>query len=158
MWLWWQLWQHGWTKSSAPRLKGSRCQQDWWRWPQPAGALHEQSRFQIIPHGGIVRGQALTDIGETKFEPILEWIKQTDTEVVLLCIPRANGPLFIKQANKLGLLNRLTFAWIGFNELHHQVLNSEEREKVITCSSFVMSDDKREALKFIKILSSFIVI
>ncbi len=112
--------------------------------------MFRQSRFQIMPHGGIVRGQALTDIGETKFEPILEWIKQTDTEVVLLCIPRANGPLFVKQANKLGLLNRLTFAWIGFNELHHQVLNSEERDKVITCSSFVMSDDKKEALKFIK--------
>ena len=113
-------------------------------------SMFRQSRFQIMPHGGIVRGQALTDIGETKFEPILEWIKQTDTEVVLLCIPRANGPLFVKQANKLGLLNRLTFAWIGFNELHHQVLNSEEREKVITCSSFVMADDKKEALEFIK--------
>ena len=113
-------------------------------------SMFRQSRFQIAPHEGKVRGQALTDIGEKKFEPVLEWISQTDTEVVLLCIPRENGPLFIKQANKLGLLDRLTFAWIGFNETHHQVLTAEERERIVTCSSFVMSDDRSEAVEFVE--------
>lgn len=117
-------------------------------------SMFRQSRFHIMPHGGKVRGQALTDIGEQNFEPILEWIAKTDTEVVLLCIPRVNGSLFIKQANKLGLLKRLTFGWIGFNEIHNQFLNEEESNKVITTSSFVMSDERKEALKFINLVRS----
>ena len=119
-------------------------------YPSWQNSMFRQSRFQIYPHGGKVLGQALTDVGEQQFEPVLEWISQTDTEVVLFCIPRENGPLFIKQANKMGLLERLTIAWIGFNETHHQALNNEERERIVTCSSFVMSDDRPEAVEFVK--------
>ena len=119
-------------------------------YPSWQNSMFRQSRFQIYPHGGKVLGQALTDVGEQQFEPVLEWISQTDTEVVLFCIPRENGPLFIKQASKMGLLEKLTFAWIGFNETHHQALNTEERERIVTCSSFVMSDDRPEAVEFVK--------
>lgn len=73
----------------------------------------------------------------------------TDAEVVLFCIPRTNGPLFIQQANRMGLLERLTFSWIGFNEMHHEVLATMERERVITCSSFVMSDETPEVRDFV---------
>ena len=106
-------------------------------YPSWQNSMFRQSRFYIYPTKGKVRGQALTDLGEKKFEPILEWISKTDSEIVLFCIPRKNGTLFIKQANKMGLLERLTFAWIGFNETHHQALSIEERKRVITCSSFV---------------------
>ncbi len=119
-------------------------------YPSWQNSMFRQSRFQIQPHGGKVLGQALTDVGEKQFEPVLEWISRTDAEVVLFCIPRVNGPLFIRQANKMGLSKKLTFAWIGFNEIHHQSLAAEERERIVTCSSFVMSDDRPEAMEFVE--------
>tara|TARA_B100000686_G_scaffold143292_1_gene150836 strand:- start:33782 stop:34933 length:1152 start_codon:yes stop_codon:yes gene_type:complete len=118
-------------------------------YPSWQNSMFRQSRFYIYPTEGKVRGQALTDLGEQRFAPILEWISQTDAEVVLFCIPRKNGALFIKEANKMGLLERLTFAWIGFNEIHHQTLDINERERIVTCSSFVMSDDRHEAVEFV---------
>ena len=118
-------------------------------YPSWQNSMFRQSRFRIADHGGHVLGQALTDVGETDFEPILKWISHTDAEVVLFCIPRMNGPLFIQQANRMGLLERLTFAWIGFNEMHHEVLATMERERVITCSSFVMSDETPEVRDFV---------
>lgn len=118
-------------------------------YPSWQNSMFRQSRFHIQPHNGHVLGQALTDVGEEQFEPVLEWISHTGAEVVLFCIPRVNGPLFIRQANKMGLLKRLTFAWIGFNETHHQALVAEERERIVTCSSFVMSDDRPEAMEFV---------
>ena len=50
----------------------------------------------------------------------------------------------------MGLLDRLNFAWIGFNEMHHMSLSKEERKKIITCSSFIMSDDRNEAKDFVR--------
>ena len=123
-------------------------------YPSWQNSMFRQSRFYIYPTKGKVRGQALTDLGEQNFEPILEWISQTDTEVILFCIPRKNGTLFIKQANKMGLLDRFTFAWIGFNETHHRALSIEERERIVTSSSFVMSDDRSEAKEFVKLVQS----
>jgi len=123
-------------------------------YPSWQNSMFRQSRFQIFPHGGKVLGQALTDVGEKQFEPVLDWISHTDTNVVLFCIPRTNGPLFIKQANNKGLLDRITIAWIGFNEIHHQMLTPEERERIITCSSFVMSDSRSEAQEFVKLVQN----
>ena len=50
--------------------------------------MFRQARFYIYPTEGKVRGQALTDLGEKKFQPILEWIAETDTEIILFCIKR----------------------------------------------------------------------
>ena len=123
-------------------------------YPSWQNSMFRQSRFYIYPTEGKVRGQALTDLGEQNFNPVLEWISQTDAEVILFCVPRKNGTLFIKQANKMGLLERLTFAWIGFNETHHHELSVAERERIITSSSFVMSDDRPEAKEFVERVQS----
>ena len=119
-------------------------------YPSWQNSMFRQSRFRIGDQGGHVLGQALTDVGEMQFEPVLRWIADTDTDVVLYCVPRSNGPLFIKRAKQMGLLGRLTFAWIGFNETHHAVLSSEERERVVTCSSFVMSDRTTGVREFVE--------
>ena len=118
-------------------------------YPSWQNSMFRQARFYIYPTEGKVRGQALTDLGEKKFQPILEWIAETDTEIILFCIPRNNGTLFLKQANDMGLLDRLDFAWIGFNELHHKALSIKERKKITTCSSFIMSDNRIEAQDFV---------
>jgi len=109
-------------------------------YPSWQNSMFRQSRFRIDGQGGHVVGQALTDVGEKEFEPVLKWISKTDADTVLYCVPRSNGPLFINQAKQMGLLGRLTFAWIGFNETHHALLSAEEAARVVTCSSFVMSD------------------
>jgi ABC-type branched-subunit amino acid transport system substrate-binding protein len=119
-------------------------------YPSWQNSMFRQSRFRIGDQGGHVLGQALTDVGEMQFEPVLRWIADTDADVVLYCVPRSNGPLFIKRAKQMGLLGRLTFAWIGFNETHHAVLSSEERERVVTCSSFVMSDRTTGVREFVE--------
>ena len=123
-------------------------------YPSWQNSMFRQARFYIYPTDGKVRGQALTDLGEQKFEPILKWISETDTEIVLFCIPRNNGTLFIKQANKMGLLDKFNFAWIGFNEMHHKSLTIEERKKVVTSSSFIMSDNRSEAQDFVNYVKS----
>ena len=119
-------------------------------YPSWQNSMFRQSRFRIVDHGGHVSGQALTDVGEKEFEPVLRWISETDADTVLYCVPRSNGPLFIKQAKQMGLLGRLTFAWIGFNETHHALLSAEEAARVVTCSSFVMSDDTPGVRDFVE--------
>ena len=119
-------------------------------YPSWQNSMFRQSRFRIADQGGHVSGQALTDVGEEDFQPVLRWIADTDVDTVLYCVPRSTGPLFIKQANQMGLLGRLTFAWIGFNETHNAQLLPEERVCVTTCSSFVMSDPTPSAREFVE--------
>ena len=118
-------------------------------YPSWQNSMFRQARFFIYPHEGKVRGQVLTDLGEQNFDPIIKWISQTDTEVILFCIPRNNSSYFFKQLSNMGLIDRFKFAWIGFNELHHKNLSLEERKRIFTCSSFVMSDERLEAQDFV---------
>ncbi|MDE0374042.1 MAG: ABC transporter substrate-binding protein [Rhodospirillales bacterium] len=94
----------------------------------------------IYGFNGSVTGQALTPIEEQKFRPIIRWIADTGADTVLFCVPRVPGVHFVHQARELGLLERIKFGWVGFNEMHAHQLPAAEASQVATVSPFVASD------------------
>ena len=100
-----------------------------------------QSTLQII-YGlkGSIAGQASTPVGEEKFRGIINWIADTGADTVVFCIPRLKGVSFVNQAQALGLLDRVKFGWVGFNEMHAGALPADEATHVTTVSPFVESD------------------
>ena len=59
---------------------------------------------------------------------------------MLFCVPRMPGVQFVRQARELGLLERIKFGWVGFNEMHAHRLPIAESAEVATVSPFVASD------------------
>ncbi len=94
----------------------------------------------IYTFEGSVTGQALTPIDEEAFRPIIRWIADTGADTVLFCVPRMPGVQFVRQARELGLLERIKFGWVGFNEMHAHRLPMAESAEVATVSPFVASD------------------
>ncbi len=90
---------------------------------------------------GSVTGQALTQIEETNFEPVIRWAADTGATSVVFCVPRLQGVHFVRQAQALGLLEQIKFGWVGFNELHAAELPPAEANQVATVTSFVASDE-----------------
>jgi len=94
----------------------------------------------LYHHGGKMLGEALTRVEDTNFEPVARWAAATDADVVVLCVPRRQGSEFVRQAEAIGLLDKVDLGWIGFNEMHAQDLGGDLAQNVTTASSFVASD------------------
>ena len=109
-------------------------------YPSWQNSLFRQLRFPIYRSGGKIHGQALTTTGERNFKPIIRWIQETGAKTVLFCVMRHHGQEFIHQAGELGLLDKITIGWIGFNETLAEGLSVQERQRIITTSPFVSSD------------------
>ena len=118
-------------------------------YPSWQNAMFRQLRFTIAPLGGRVAGQALTDVGEDDFRPIIRWIEETEAEIVLFCVLRKNGQKFIHQARELGLLERVTVGWIGFNETLIPGLNAQELAPIVTASTFAAADPQPGGAEFV---------
>ena len=109
-------------------------------YPSWQNTMFRQLRFPMYQHGLHVHGQALTATGERQFRPIIRWIQETNTASVLFCVMRKHGQEFLHQARELGLLNKLTVGWIGFNDTLVDGLTPEELKQIVTTSPFVASD------------------
>lgn len=109
-------------------------------YPSWQNTMFRQLRFPMYQSGLHVHGQALTATGERQFRPIIRWIQETNTASVLFCVMRKHGQEFLHQASELGLLNKLTVGWIGFNDALVDGLTPEELERIVTTSPFVESD------------------
>ena len=109
-------------------------------YPSWQNSMFRQLRFPIYRSGGKIHGQALTTTGERNFKPIIRWIQETGAKTVLFCVMRHHGQEFIHQAGELGLLDKITIGWIGFNEILAEGLSVQERQHIITTSPFVSSD------------------
>ncbi len=109
-------------------------------YPSWQNTMFRQLRFPMHAYGHSVHGQALTAIGERQFRPIIRWIQQTETASVLFCVMRKHGQAFLHQARELGLLEKITVGWIGFNDVLIDGLWPEELERIVTASPFVMRD------------------
>jgi urea transport system substrate-binding protein len=118
-------------------------------YPSWQNAMFRQLRFVIGPLGGRVTGQALTDVGERNFRPIIRWIQETGAEIVLFCVLRQNGQAFIHQAHELGLLERITVGWIGFNETLLEGLSGPELAPIVTASTFAATDPQPGIAEFV---------
>jgi ABC-type branched-subunit amino acid transport system substrate-binding protein len=118
-------------------------------YPSWQNAMFRQLRFTIGPLGGRVTGQALVDVGERNFRPIIRWIQETDAEIVLFCVLRQNAREFIHQARDLGLLERVTVGWIGCNETLIDRLGDAELSRVVTATVFASRDPEPGVADFV---------
>jgi urea transport system substrate-binding protein len=118
-------------------------------YPSWQNAMFRQLRFVVGPLGGRVTGQALTDLGERNFRPIIRWIRETGAETVLFCVLRQNGQAFIHQARELGLLERIRVGWIGFNETLLDGLSEQELAPIVTVSTFAAADPQPGIAEFV---------
>jgi urea transport system substrate-binding protein len=118
-------------------------------YPSWQNAMFRQLRFTIGPLGGHVTGQALTDVGERSFRPIIRWIQETGAEIVLFCVLRQNGQEFLHQAREAGLLEQVTVGWIGFNETLIAGLSDPELARVVTATVFASRDPEPGILDFV---------
>jgi branched-chain amino acid transport system substrate-binding protein/urea transport system substrate-binding protein len=109
-------------------------------YPSWQNAMFRQIRFPMAPRGIKVLGQALTDVGERDFRPVIRWIEELGAEVVLFCVMRHHGGEFIRQARASGLLDRVTIGWIGYNETLDAGLDPDDAARIVTTAPFVASD------------------
>jgi urea transport system substrate-binding protein len=119
-------------------------------YPSWQNAMFRQLRFTIAPLGGRVTGQALTDVGERNFRPIIRWIQETGAEIVLFCVSRQNAQAFIHQARDLGLSERVTIGWIGFNETLIDGLGEPELARIVTATPFASMDPEPGIAEFVQ--------
>ena len=117
--------------------------------PSWQNAMFRQLRFVIGPLGGRVTGQALTDVSERNFRPIIRWIRETEAEIVLFCVLRQNGQAFIHQARELNVLERIAVGWIGFNETLLEGPGEPELAPIVTASAFVAADPQPAIAEFV---------
>ena len=52
--------------------------------------------------------------------------------MVIFCVTRHHGREFIHQARDMGLLERVTIGWVGFNETLADGLSAEELARIVT--------------------------
>ena len=109
-------------------------------YPSWQNTMFRQLRFPMYQRGQHVHGQALIATDERQFRPIIRWIQETNTASVLFCVMRRHGQEFLHQASELGVLNKLTVGWIGFNDTLVDGLRPEELKRIVTTSPFVASD------------------
>ena len=118
-------------------------------YPSWQNSMFRRLRFTIGALGGHVQGQALTDTGERDFRPVIRWIQESGAEIVMFCVTRYHGREFIHQAREMGLLERLTIGWIGFNETLADGLEADELARIVTTTPFVASDTEGDVPAFV---------
>ena len=118
-------------------------------YPSWQNSMFRRLRFTIGPLGGHVQGQALTDTGERDFRPVIRWIQENGAEIVMFCVTRHHGREFIHQAREMGLLERVTIGWIGFNETLADGLEADELARIVTTTPFVASDTEGKVPAFV---------
>ena len=109
-------------------------------YPSWQNTMFRQLRFPMYQRGAHVLGQALMPTGEQQFRPIIRWIQETKTASVLFCVMRQHGQEFLHQAKELGLLEKITVGWIGFNDTLVNGLSPDELKRIVTTSPFIASD------------------
>ena len=119
-------------------------------YPSWQNSMFRQLRFPMFERGALVHGQALTSTGETDFQPIIRWIEETGADSVLFCVMRRQGQEFLRQANDVGLLERVAVGWIGLNDTLIPGLKRSELKNVVTTPPFVASDGEPGVVSFVE--------
>jgi urea transport system substrate-binding protein len=114
-------------------------------------SMFRQTILQVIYGlGGELAGEALTRVGELRYDAVIGWIMDSGADAVLFCVPRREGAAFVRQANARRLFARATLGWVGFNELHLADLSPGESARVYTASVFVAGDDRARVAEFVR--------
>lgn len=86
-------------------------------WPQK---MFDRAEQEIALIGGKVVGKAFTPWGVKDYTPVIRKIMDSDAEVLVFAVPGVDGTTFIKQANELGLTQKVSIAFLGFSETYLQ--------------------------------------
>lgn len=109
-------------------------------YPSWQNTMFRQIRFPVYPDGVRVLGHAATNTGERNFRPIIRWIQETGAETVVCCIMRHHGREFIAQAREMGLLDKITLGWIGYNEALNDGVAPADAARILTASPLASLD------------------
>ena len=113
-------------------------------------SMFRQVILQVIYGlGAQLAGEALTRVGELRFEAIIRWIMDSGADAVLFCVPRRDGAAFVGQANAMGLFERVSLGWVGFNEMHLGELSHAEGARVHTATVFASGDGRAGVADFV---------
>lgn len=82
-------------------------------WPQK---MFEAAEGLVAGLGGRTVGKEFTPWGVKEFTPVVRRIQDSGAKVLLFALPGADGITFIRQAEDLGLLDRVTVGFLGFCE------------------------------------------
>ncbi len=84
-------------------------------WPQK---MFERAETEIAKIGGKVVAKTFTPWGVKDYTPVIRKIMNSGADVLVLAVPGVDGTTFIKQANELGLPEKVSFAFLGFSETY----------------------------------------
>lgn len=120
------------------RTKGNRfyCFGADYVWPQ---RMFQHARKLVDGLGGKIVGEELTPFGVKEFAPVIRRIEASGAQVLLFALPGADGITFIRQAEDLGLLRKLTVGFLGFSEAYLGAFGPGRGQEMYVAVPFVAS-------------------
>jgi branched-chain amino acid transport system substrate-binding protein/urea transport system substrate-binding protein len=115
-------------------------------WPQKMFA-HAERLVQAA--GGEVRGKELTPFGVKEFAPVIRRIEASGAQVLLFALPGADGITFIRQAEDLGLLQKLTVGFLGFSEAYLGAFGPGRGQGMYVAVPFVAASEATGPREFV---------
>ncbi len=107
-------------------------------WPQKMFAHAEKL---VAGLGGTIVGKELTPFGVKEFAPVIRRIEASGAKVLLFALPGADGITFIRQAEDLGLLQKLTVGFLGFSEAYLGAFGPGKGQDMYVAVPFVASSE-----------------
>ncbi len=107
-------------------------------WPQK---MFQHAEKLVAGLGGSVVGRELTPFGVKEFAPVIRRIEASGAKVLLFALPGADGITFIRQAEDLGLLRRLTVGFLGFSEAYLGAFGPGRGQDMYVAVPFVASSE-----------------
>lgn len=107
-------------------------------WPQK---MFQQAEKIVASLGGKVVGRELTPFGVKEFAPVIRRIEASGAKVLLFALPGADGITFIRQAEDLGLLKKLTVGFLGFSEAYLGAFGPGKGQDMYVAVPFVAASE-----------------
>ena len=107
-------------------------------WPQK---MFQHAEKLVAGLGGKIVGQELTPFGVKEFAPVIRRIEASGAKVLLFALPGADGITFIRQAEDLGLLRKLTVGFLGFSEAYLGAFGPGKGQDMYVAVPFVASSE-----------------
>ncbi|MCS6877259.1 MAG: substrate-binding protein [Geminicoccaceae bacterium] len=115
-------------------------------WPQK---MFQHAEKIVAALGGKVLGRELTPFGVKEFAPVIRRIEASGAKVLLFALPGADGITFIRQAEDLGLLKKLTVGFLGFSEAYLGAFGPGKGQDMYVAVPFVASSEATGPREFV---------
>lgn len=111
-------------------------------WPQK---MFERAEAEIENIGGEVVGKAFTPWGVKDFTPAIRKIIDSKADVLVFAVPGVDGTTFIKQADELGLTEKMSIAFLGFSETYLAAFGEMPQADMWVAVPFISTMDSSQA-------------